>query len=486
MLALDQIAVILPASAFWLFVLYLAAYRPVIFLGFFFILFTMLWRTGSTAFIDLAGPVWSSQTVRYVGPGLATPLHVLAYFVTLVPFVLVLQSKAVKVWVHQCDRRCAPAEVFTIADLTFALSSLFLAYLLVDMARRGSIPLFVHTERHEYTSSTAGEAHRWVVRYGSFLAFWWGLMVASGRLRNRSIDFRYVGLLATLLVYMFLSGNRFSAFYSLLSFFLIPLSAVAAQAEIRKSAVPFHWIGREFRARDIAMMAASLALVIALAAAAIFNNLVSVRGYHGSEVMSEFWERSLIQPSEMGWISYERIFVLNQWQPDKVYNFLFEHPLDPGKNTTPQYLMLETIGEPRTSEHILAGFQFAGGFPEIFFELFGPIYSWTFLLGWGAIAALLTALIVKGTLQGRYASAFMALYVLYGFFVSYIGGMLNFVTVESYWIKIAALAVSLILESRLAAEGLSLLPWAVTTINGPALTRAVRFIRPRRQLRVSK
>jgi hypothetical protein len=42
--------------------------------------------------------------------------------------------------------------------------------------------------------------------------------------------------------------------------------------------------------------------------------------------------------------------------------------------------------------------------------------------------------------------------------------MLNFVAVESYWIKIAALAVALMLESSLGRVGLPLIPWAIIRI----------------------
>jgi hypothetical protein len=121
--------------------------------------------------------------------------------------------------------------------------------------------------------------------------------------------------------------------------------------------------------------------------------------------------------------------------------------------------MFATIGEPGTSDAILHKFQLAGGFPEIFFELFGPYLAWPFLLGAGCIAAALTAYVVKGTLLGNYASAFLALYVLYGFYVMYIGGMLNFVMPWTYWIKITAFAAVLFAERHLADKGLSLLPW---------------------------
>lgn len=458
-----QIAVILSGAAFFLFILYIAAYRPVIFLAFLFILFTLVWRTCSTMFIDIAGPVLSSQTFRFIGPGIATPLHVLTYFITLVPFFILLRSAAIQGWMLDIEQRPGPQGTLTLSDVTVVCSVLFLGLLFFDLVRNGPIPLFAHIERFVYTAQNAGAAHRWLIKYGNFVTFWWGMMFAAERLRNQRIDIRYLGLLSALMFYMFLTGNRFSAFYSFGSFFVIPVSAVIA-ANIGKDrrGLPFAWIGRSFQARDLRALGALACLVVAVTAFGIYNNLVNVRGYHNSEILSEFWERLLVQPSELGWISYERVFSLGDWQPHRVYDFLFQMPLDPDKNTTPQYLMLETIGEPRTNEHIAGGFQFAGGFPEIFFELFGPIFAWPFILGCGYIAAALTALIVKGVIQGRYASAFLSLYVLFGFYVMYIGGMLNFVTAGIYWIKITALAAALLLERSLARAGVPLVPWTIS------------------------
>ncbi|WP_291848453.1 DUF6418 domain-containing protein [Bradyrhizobium sp.] len=471
----EQMAVAVSGAALLLCVLYIAAYRPVIFLAFFFILFTLVWRTASTAFIDLAGPVLSSQTDRYIGPGLATPLHVLAYFVTLMPFFVLLRPAAVQYWLAGADRTRAAPGMLTLSDVTIVLSLLFLGLLFVDLLRSGSIPLFAEIERFVYTAEIAGGAHRWLILYGNLLAFWWGVMFAAESLRNRRIDIRYIGMLVVLMAYMFLTGNRFSAFYSFGSFFVIPLAAVVA-AEIgnRHSSVPFFWIGRTLRRRDLIAFGAILTLVTVVSAVAIYNNLSNVRQFEGAEILSQFWERLLVQPSELGWISYQRIFG-GQWQPDRVYDFLFQAPLDASRNTTPQFLMLATIGEPRTYEHISGGFQFAGGFPEIFFELFGPILAWPFIFGAGYLAAGLTAVVVKGVIQGRYASAFLSLYVLFGFYVMYIGGMLNFIMTPVYWIKIAALAAALLMEARLARAGLPLAPWALFRIPGKASIVSGRF-----------
>lgn len=457
-----QIAVILSGGAFLFCVMSIAAYRPVIFLAFFFIFFSLASRISSTMYIDLAGPVLSSQTERYIGPGLVTPLHVLACFLTIMPLFMLVRPDTIESWKGQADRSASESGSFTLSDATFVLSAFFLLYLFVDMVRHGTIPLFAHMERFVYTAQYAGAAHRWLTRYGNFVAFWWGVMFAAERLRNRRTDFRYLGLLVVLLGYMLLTGNRFSAFYSFGSYFIAPISAALA-AEIsgddRQRA--FHWMTRRFSRLGLATTAAAAVVLALVVAGGIYNNLVNVRGYRGREVASQFVERAFVQPSEMGWISFERVFNFDHWHPARVYDFLFQHPLDPTKNTTPQYLMLETIGEPRTSEHIFGGFQFAGGFPEIFFELFGPIFAWPFIFGTGYIAAALTALMLKSVLQGRYASAFLSLYVLYGFDVMYIGGMLNFVTVTSYWIKVAALAGALAMEWWLARAGATLVPWTL-------------------------
>jgi hypothetical protein len=457
-----QIAVILSGTGFFLCVFYLAAYRPVIFIGFFFILFSLVWRTASTMFIDLMGPSWSSQTVKYIGPGLATPLHVLAYFITLAPFLILLNRELIIGWFDGADTRRAARGTLTLSNLTLMLSLVFLGYLFLDLSRHGSIPLFAQIERFVYTAQYAGDAHRWLVKYGNFLTFWWGVMFAAERLRNQRIDIRYLVLLGVLLVYMFLTGNRFSAFYSFGSFFVIALSAViATEMANKRTMVPFSWISHAFKLRDLIALGAIISLALIVITVGIYNNLVNVRGYQGAETLSQFSERLLVQPSELGWISTERVFDFGHWQPDRVFDFLFQAPLDPNKNTMPQYLMLETIGEPRTLEHISGGFQFAGGFPEIFFELFGPIYAWLFIFGAGYLSAALTALIVKGVIQGRYASTFFALYVLYGFYVMYIGGMLNFLATGTYWFKIAALAVALSIEWSSARFGLPLVPWAL-------------------------
>lgn len=463
----DTVLVLLAGMAVAALVLFIAALRPVLFFAFFFILITVVWRAVSTAYIDLAGPVLSSQTDRWIGPGNVLATHAFAYVLTLLPFIWFFRPAHIATWVQGADRRPSQRGEINLADLTFGLSALFLVWLFVDLVRGGVVPLIDHIERFDFTSGFAGRAHVWLVEYGNLMCLWWGMMFAAGKIRGGRYDLRYPALLAVLFGYALLTGNRFSAFYSYGTFFLMPFGATLAVALAgRTPARPFAWVSAIVDRRSIAMLAVVAVIVPVLIGIGLANNLLNVRGYDEGKAVRDLLERSLVQPSELGWISHERTFVENRWNTDQAYRFLFFHPIDPTRNTTPQYLMLETIGEPRTSQHVLNGFQFAGGFPEIFFELFGPILAWPFLLGASWIAAALLALSVRGVIAGRYASAFLAAYVLYGFLVMYIGGMLNFVLQTTYAMKVAALAIALGAEAFLGKRGLPFIPWAAGHVPG--------------------
>jgi hypothetical protein len=457
----EYFAVLLFGASFLFFLCYLGVRHPVVFVSFIFIIFTLAWRMSATVYIDLKGPVYSSQLERTIGPGTATIIHSLAYFLTLLPFLYFFRRSVLERWRTEAPRDRTVASTVTLSDVTFVASLFFVIFLYFDLVYGGTIPLYERIERFNYAG---GSAHRGLFRYGNLLTFWWGAVFAASRVRDGRLDWRMVGLLAATAIYAFLTGNRFSAFYSHISFFIAPWAAVIVLQQA-KGATAFSWITRNFTSR--ASRFGVLGLVVALAgtiAFAIYNNLANVRGFREGEVWRQAFDRILIQPSEVGWASFERVFLAQQADPQFVFWFLFQEPIAALRNTSIQYLMFASVGEPRTSGHILKGFQFAGGFPEIFFELFGLYSAWPFLLGAGCISAALTAIMVRGIIRGRFASAFLSVYVLYGFHVMYIGGMLNFVMPLTYWLKIAALIAALTMEWALARKGLALVPWELARI----------------------
>jgi hypothetical protein len=456
-----QAAVALSGSLFFVFLLYLGARRPVIFVSFLFVIFSMAWRTTATMFIDLTGPVYSSQLVRTIGPGIATTVSTLAYLVILLPFLFFLRKDALEKWSDNAERSEKTPGVISLADLTFAIVLVFLVILFADLLRHGPIPLFNQIERYAYSG---GLPHRFVASHGYLLTFWCGTMFTASYIQERRIDIRMPGLLLGLVVYALLTGNRFSAFYSLCSFFIMPTSAAIAvrQAHATNYRTRSQSNVAPNRARAVA---AGFAIILTVTISyALYNNLTNVRGYTGGALRQQLLERVLVQPSEIGWASFERVFLSNRINSPFVFNFLFKEPIDPKRNTSIQYLMFATVGEPATSDAILHRFQFAGGFPEIFFELFGLYLAWPFLFGAGCLTAMLTGYIIRGIILGDYISAFLSFYLLYGFYVLYIGGMLNFVLPWTYWAKLAAFVSALLAENMMRRTGRSLLPWQVFTI----------------------
>ncbi|MGL3108243.1 DUF6418 domain-containing protein [Bradyrhizobium sp. BR 1432] len=446
-----------------LFIVWLGLFRSTIFVCLAFLLFTFAWRTISSLYIDLSGPVFSSQLQMYIGPGVMTVFQSVAYFVTLIPFLWVFNSAALDEWARSAptpEPRARHSQL-TLSDATFYASVLFLVLLFGALIQGGVIPLFAKIERWTFNEQ-ANVLHGFVIERGDMLCFWWGTMFVAEWLRRQRYDYRFLGLLAAMIFYIFLVGGRFSPFYRYCAFFVIPFSAaLLVQARGLGSASLFSLMPRIADRRIVLAGTSVIAATAAMIAFALYWNLTRVRGFEGEAARGAFVERVLVQPSEIGWASYQRVLVNGDWDARHAFDALFERPIVAGRNTTPQFLMSETIGEPRTTEHITGGFQFAGGFPEIFFELFGPYFGWIFLLGAGWLTALISAVMIRSIVAERYLTAALSFYVLYGFYVMYIGGMLNFVATPTYWVKIAALFAAIVMEERAQRLGRPILPWVL-------------------------
>ncbi len=288
----ERIAVLLFGLSFFAFLLYLLNRRPVIFVSFFFIIFTLAWRMSATMFIDLQGPVYSSQLARDIGPGTASVVHSLAYVVSLIPFLYCFRPGIIEAWRADSQRSRTIRGDITLSDITFALSLLFLSFLFFDLVRRGSIPLFNRIERFDYAG---GSAHRWMIKYGNFVTFWWGVMFAAGYIQQRRFDWRMLGLLCATAVYALLTGNRFSAFYSQSSFFIIPWAAVVALRYRSVDESFFSLIRSRFASWTSRLTAIGLiAVAVGTISFAIYNNLANVRGYTGNEIWRQAFDRTLI------------------------------------------------------------------------------------------------------------------------------------------------------------------------------------------------
>lgn len=413
-----------------------------------FILFSLLTRTIALIYVDLAGPVYSDQLEFYVGGGASMPLFAGGVLAFMLPLVVLFRPGAMRSRLGDVAGPGKPLyDAVRLTGLIQAWLVLFLAATYIDMLIRGPVPLLVGMDRLEYNNGIAGPLHGALNDHGFAIAFLTGLCFAVPRLAGGDFRGSAFVLYLAVLVYHALTGNRFSAFYAFTAFFVIPLGAVAAaEAARRLPPVPAD------RSGFIAFLVSPAARVLvaglgALALIALLiNSVVNVRAYEDPAEL--FFQRTIVQPIELWWATYEELDTQLPSSLDAAWDALFVNPIDPTRNTSVRLLMINSLGFDRALELADLGTQFAGGYPEILFELVGPWLALPAALVFGIVSAWLLRLMVTATVKGRIGTAICATYVFYGFTLLYIGGMLNFLLAQTYWIKCAALLVVVLLERR--------------------------------------
>jgi hypothetical protein len=458
------VASVLSAAAAVVLVAWLAVRRWPVFVAFFFILFSFVWRLAAALNIDLSGPIHSEQLFREIGPGGATVVLAGAHLAVLLPFLFVFRRAQLRALRRmEPDWRTAERAAVTLPGVAVVLAAGYIGLLYVELYRSGVIPLSAGLERFEYRLEYGGIFNDWLFRYGNLFAFGLGLFYFLPRLRRSPPDGRFLGLLMLLLVYCFLTGHRFSAFYSYPTFFLIPYGAVALGHAHPSGSAPAPARGRRRRRWGLAKHGwtgpVAVVVVLFLVAYGFYNSHRVVRGYDPQQALYKFTHRLLVQHSEMWWVTYERVFLTGDYDPRETLRFIFVEPIDPSRNTSIQYLMEKAIGEQRTTIYAEGQFIYAGGFPEIYFELLGPVAAWPVILFIGWVTAELLFLVLAAIRRRRVLTVCCGIYVLYALLVMYIGGMLNFLVAWTFWVKVGALVIAANLEGRLASVGLSLVPW---------------------------
>ena len=399
-------------------------------------------RLASVVYVDLLGPVYSDQLFRDVGPGSAAPPLVLAFVFYLVPFLIAFRLRRAT----QLARRAREAadEGPTTADATVATAvfiafAIFVILLFADLVRIGVVPFFAGIERYEYTTQYGGIWHAALMKYGALLAFFLGLFYSIGVLLRGRPDERFLFLLISLFVYLFLAGHRFSAFFTHSAAFLIPYGAVTLvgqRGESRRADPSSRFV----RARSLILVATVCLGGTALVGAAVYNSYFNTRDTGEGSPLEALAHRTLVQPGELWYATWERAFISRSNRPAEAFDRVFVHPVtDPGLNSSIPYLMIAEVGD-RAYPTLEQGSAYGGGFPEIFFELCGPLLAYPVLFVTGSLTAWLWLVLVRAILERRYVRVALCWYVLFALVLISLGGMLNFLVNWKFWAKVAALA----------------------------------------------
>ena len=147
-----------------------------------------------------------------------TVFQTISYALTIIPFLWIFRSENFEAWLKEAPPEEIRSEM-TLSDATVYLSIAFLVLLFGALAIGGTIPLLAKIERWTFNEQSSGNLlHQFVLKRGDFICFWWGVMFSAEKMRHSRFDYRYILLLMTILIYMFLVGGRFSPFYRYCSF----------------------------------------------------------------------------------------------------------------------------------------------------------------------------------------------------------------------------------------------------------------------------
>jgi hypothetical protein len=446
------------ASAFFWWVARAAWKSPVFFLASIFLFWQFALKVVATLVLDVLGPINSQDINVMMGGGSSAVLMVASVWLPLA--ILYLALKPGKREKAPLPEKNLERGGVTFADAMYAVFCVYLFLLFADLIRIGNIPIIAHLDRFEYKG---GVFHYLLFNYNWMITFLLGFVFARSRIVTGAWDVRFLWILGALFFYSFLTGNRFGAFYVMLSFVSTGIAGfwyakkqgwAAAADESRITRAQAFVTSR----RGIAMLATAGGLLVS---AALINNFLFVRNY-GSESGNQLVQRLFVQPVELYWMTWDRVERGETISTSEAMNFLFNDPLDPTRNTGIQYLMLLSLGEQTANyQFVEQGQDYAGGYPEILIELGGLGIAFAAAAAISIIVALLYRLTIVAIARGHFFTSVTAFYVCYMVLAVFLGGMLNFVLAWLYWVKFAMLIVSLVLDRFLEAKGLRLVPWVL-------------------------
>lgn len=438
-------------SLFWFILvavsfLLLLRYRTSALVAGVFILFGLMTRTIALAYVDLFGPFFAEQLDADIGGSSSSmPLFALSVLVFLLALAIIFRPSKLRNALNlPLDETTGARD---LGNVFFFSALAYIALLYGDMLRRGVIPLLENMERYDYAKLYAGPFHSALFEYGFLLVGMLGAFFVYPRLTGNGYRYRFIGLLIALFAYFVLTGHRFSAFFSFSSFFLLPLASVFVLQSM--SALPALERSRSFVQKILVSKATRRLSVIAMMlmlSALIFNSLTKVRDYDNP--LEKLIQRILIQPVELWWTTWDRLVERGEWTPSLAWDLMFDHPFDANRNTGIQFLMVKALGYDRAEELLLQDSQYAGGYPEILFELVGPYAALPVALLFSLITALLLRMIVLAVCRGNFGTVFMGIYVYYGFSLLFIGGMLNFLIAATFLLKVATLILVYMVELK--------------------------------------
>lgn len=358
----------------------------------------------------------------------------------------------------------------------------------------GVYPFVECIERYEYMRLEGAILQRAIVKYGFLFSLTMGLLTFFPAIHGDKLRLRFLWLLVPLFTYFLITGHRFSIFFNTFVFFFAPFGILIFRkfsSGLIKTDVANNL---KLSRGTLSSFSAVLILCALIPLIGIANSYLNVRAdstqcsFKVSKVVSNLatyieteislnenlvqeetllsesnsvsleqirsageavLQRIVLQPVEIYLATWERL----NTQPER-YTFqtllrLKELRDSDIKNSGITLLMERSLTEERISYLKSIDVQFAGGYPEILIEIGGVKFLFLLVIPFALLSAVLGRIFILSVIRGNLFSAIMAMYVLYGVFVFFISGFIEFALSITYIAKVAILAFSLKFESQL-------------------------------------
>jgi hypothetical protein len=420
----------------------------------FFVFFAFVWRLCSVLYIDIFGPVFSEQLERDIGPGISALPMALAQGILIAALLGSFRPARLQA-LFTGNSSAFGGRVsggrFDLSDAALWIVGFFVVVLWLELLASGLIPLFAGMERYDYSRLYGGPLHRLLLQWGPMLAFQLGVFLVAPTFRSHAFDWRFAGPFASLILYLFLVGHRFSSLYAYSSFFVIPIGI----AILNRQASRGRALVSKTVLRYVALAGAAFCVLII---GAVAYSYTVVRGFEGAELFTKLSQRILVQQGEMWWMTYERVFLQAHWNGTHAAYKLFVDPYDPHRNSTMQFLMEAAL--PHTRAHFILdqGSAYTGGWPEVLFELGGPIGGFVLVAVSAVIFSEFMFLLARCLVQERLATCFFLTPILYAVLICIASGMVNSFIQLTFLLKVAMALLVYVAEERWRSDVLTVLP----------------------------
>lgn len=404
-------------------------------------------------YIDVFGPIFSEQLERCIGPGISALPMALAQGILITVFLA--SFRPVRLQALFTDRSSAldsraSGGLVDLSDAALWIAWFYVTALWLELLVQGHIPLFAGMERYDYSRLYGGPLHRLLLDWGPMLTFQLGVFLVAPTFRGHSFDWRFGYLFVGLILYLFLVGHRFSSLYAYSSFLAMPIG-VAILSHPALSGRPL------ISGAVVRCLALAGAVFGALIVGAVIYSYTVVRGFAGAELFTKVSQRLLVQQGEMWWMTYERVFLQDRWNGVHAAYKLLVDPYDPHRNSTMQLLMEAALPQMRAHFILDQGSAYTGGWPEVFFELGGPIGGFALVAISAVIFSEFMFLLTRCLVHERFATCFFLTPVLYALQICIASGMVNSFVQLTFLLKVVVALVVYVAEERWRSDILGVL-----------------------------